>query len=80
VDGDAELACPLAIDMGRSLPDTLALVNRNILHPFQISLKRRKTKLACAPWLPLSFVISNRLCFYSAYPEGARTHLHRRRS
>jgi hypothetical protein len=55
VEGDAELACPPAVNMGRSLPDTSALANRNTLHPFQVSLKRRKRKLACAPLAPFKF-------------------------
>jgi hypothetical protein len=55
VEGDAELACPPAFDVGRSLPDTLALANWNTLHPFQVSLKERKRKLACAPLAPFEF-------------------------
>jgi hypothetical protein len=34
VEGDMELACPLAMDVGRPLPDTLFLADRNITHPF----------------------------------------------
>jgi hypothetical protein len=77
VEGDAELVCPPAVDVGRSLPDTSALADRNTLVPFQVSLKRRKENLPVRPWLPLSFLISYRLCFYSVGPKGARTHLHR---
>jgi hypothetical protein len=55
VEGDVELACPPATYVGRSLPDTLALAHRNILHPFQVSLKIRKRKLACAPLSPSEF-------------------------
>jgi hypothetical protein len=34
VDGNVELVCPLAADVGTSLPDTLALADRNTLHLF----------------------------------------------
>jgi hypothetical protein len=54
VEGDAELVCPLAANAGRPLPGTSALADRNIMHPFQVSLKRRKGK---RPWLPSSFLI-----------------------
>jgi hypothetical protein len=55
VEGDAELACPPATDAGRSLPNTLALAGRKTLHLFQVRLKRRKRKLACAPLAPFEF-------------------------
>jgi hypothetical protein len=51
VDGNTELACPPTTDVGRSLPDTLALADRNTLHSFQVSLKRRKESLPVHPWL-----------------------------
>jgi hypothetical protein len=75
VDGNTELACPPTTDAGRSLPDTLALADRNTLHSFQVSLKRRKRKLACAPLAPSSFLISSHLCFYNSCPRGVWTHL-----
>jgi hypothetical protein len=55
VEGDVELACPPAADTGTSLPDTSALADRNTLHPFQVSLKRRKRKHACVPQAPFEF-------------------------
>jgi hypothetical protein len=48
VEGDVELACWQATDAGRSLPNTSALADRNTLHSFQFSLKRRKRKLSYA--------------------------------
>jgi hypothetical protein len=76
VEGDAELACLPAIDVGRSLLDTSALADCNTLHPFQVSLKRRKRKLVVRPWLPSSFLISSRLYFYNACLGKARACLH----
>jgi hypothetical protein len=55
VEGDAELACPPATDAERVLLDTSALADQNILHLFEVSLKRRKRKLACAPLAPVEF-------------------------
>jgi hypothetical protein len=55
VEGDAELVCPLVTNVGRSLPDTSTLADRNTLHPFHVSLKRRKRKLASASLAPFEF-------------------------
>jgi hypothetical protein len=55
VEGNVQLVCPLAEDAGRSLPNNTALADRNTLHLFQVSLKRTKRKLACAPLAPFEF-------------------------
>jgi hypothetical protein len=55
VEGDAVLVCPPAADVGRLLLDTSIMADRNVLHSFQVSLKRRKRKLAYAPLAPFEF-------------------------
>jgi hypothetical protein len=82
VEGDPELVCPWVVDMERSPPSTSASANWNILHLFQVSLKGKgKESLPAHPWLPLSFLISSHLCFYSVcFGVGARIRLCCRRS
>jgi hypothetical protein len=48
VEDNAEFACSQVTTAERLLYKTLALVSRNILHPIQVSLKKR-VKLVCAP-------------------------------
>jgi hypothetical protein len=71
VEGDPELMCSLVIDTERPLPRTSASADRNILHSFQVSLKGKgKDSLLVHPRLPLSFLISSRLCFCSICFSG----------
>jgi hypothetical protein len=39
VEGDPELRCPQVIDVENPPPGTSTSVDRNFLHPFQVSLK-----------------------------------------
>jgi hypothetical protein len=56
VKGDPELMCPRVIDAERLPPGTSASADRNILHPFQVSLKiKRKRKLGCVSLSPFEF-------------------------
>jgi hypothetical protein len=48
VEGDAELVCLPTAGVGRPLPNTLALADRNTLHPFQFEKMKKKACL-CAP-------------------------------
>jgi hypothetical protein len=71
VEGDPELTCPQVIDAGRPPPCTSASTDRNILHPFHVSLKGKgKESLLACPWLPLSFLISSCLYFCSIHLGG----------
>jgi hypothetical protein len=71
VEGDPELTCSWVINAERPPPSTLASVNQNILHLFQVSLKGKgKESLPAHPWLPLSFLISSHLCFCGACFRG----------
>jgi hypothetical protein len=74
VEGDLELVCPWVIDAERPPCGTSASVDQNILHPFQVSLKGKgKESLPTRPLLPLSFLISSRICFCSVSFGGADT-------
>jgi hypothetical protein len=44
VECDLELMCAWVIDAERPSPGASALANRNILHPFQVSLKGKNRK------------------------------------
>jgi hypothetical protein len=56
VEGDPKLTCPWVINAERPPLGTSASVDWNILHPFQVSFKRkRKRKLACASLAPFDF-------------------------
>jgi hypothetical protein len=67
---------------GEAAPGTSTLADRNILHLFQVCLKGQgKESLLMHPWLPLSFLISTCLCFYSiCFRGGGQIHLCHRRS
>jgi hypothetical protein len=51
------------------LSDASALADQNVLHPLQVSFKRKKKKqsLPVHSWLPLSFLISFHPCFCSVH-------------
>jgi hypothetical protein len=74
MEGDPELACSWVIDEERSPPSTTASADQNILHPFLVRLKvKGKECLPSRHWLPLSFLISSHLCFYSVSFGGGDT-------
>jgi hypothetical protein len=71
VEGDPELVCPWVIDAEMPPIGTFAPADQNILHPFWVSLKRKEKEiLPTRPWLPLSFLVSSRLHFYSVCFKG----------
>jgi hypothetical protein len=55
LEGNAKHACLWVTDAERMLHDTLASVDRNIMHPLGVSLKESKGKLGCAPLAPFEF-------------------------
>jgi hypothetical protein len=71
VEGNPELVCTQATDTERPPPGTSASADRNIVHPFQVSLKgKQKDSLHVHPLVPLSFLISSCLCFCSICFSG----------
>jgi hypothetical protein len=54
--GHSELTCSWVINMERPPPSTSALTDRNNLHLFQVSLSKRKRKLAYTSLAPFEFL------------------------